>query len=57
MKTKPKNPKQLTCQPFHLAKIAFDIKANTAAYIWKKLLTVAVQLITQYYGMWMTVRW
>ena len=45
-----KTQKRLTYQPFHLAKISFGMRATTVAYIWKKLLTAAVELtnITEY---------
>ena len=39
-----KNPKRLTYQPFHLAKISSGMRATTVGYIWKKLLTAAVEL-------------
>ena len=46
-----KNPKRLTYQPFHLAKISSSMRATTVGYIWKKLLTAAVEL------MWMAIQY
>ena len=40
-----KKTKRLTCQPFQLAKMSFGMRANRVTYIWKKLLTAAVEIL------------